>query len=196
MLQFIKTTVMGGIVFLVPIVILVAIIGKALALASHFAAPLAEILPIETFAGFAVVNLLAFLILVLVCFLAGLAAKTGPARRFVNSLEDKILSKVPAYEFLKSKMTAMVPADEAEGLKPVLARFDDAWQIAFEVERIEGGMVTLFLPGAPDPWSGSVCYMTEDRVKSLDVNLLPTLNALKGLGKGSVQKLQPYFRIS
>lgn len=193
MLQFIKTTVLGGVLFLVPIVILVAIIGKALALANQLAVPLAEVVPIESIAGFAVVNLLAFLILVLVCFLAGLAAKTAPARRFVDSLEAKVLSKIPAYDFLKSKITAMVPADEAEGLKPVLARFDDAWQIAFEVERTRGGMVTLFLPGAPDPWSGSVCYMTEDRIKSLDVNLLPTLNALKGLGKGSVEKLHPYF---
>lgn len=193
MLQFLRTTVLGGILFLVPIVLLVFIVGKAIALANHLAAPLAGILPIESFAGFAVVNLLAILILVLVCFFAGLAAKAAPAQRFVDSLENKVLSKVPAYDFLKSKITAMVPADEVEGLKPVLARFDDSWQIAFEVERVKGGIVTLFLPGAPDPWSGSVCYMTEDRVKSLDVSLLSTVNELKGLGKGSIEKLHPYF---
>lgn len=193
MLQFLRTTVLGGILFLVPIIILVFIVGKALALASHLAAPLAEILPIESFAGFAVVNVLAIIILVLVCFSAGLAAKADPAQRFVDSLEDKVLSKIPAYDFLKSKITAMVPADEVEGLKPVLARFDDSWQIAFEVERAKAGIVTLFLPGAPDPWSGSVCYMTEDRVKSLDFGLLSTVNELKGLGKGSVEKLHPYF---
>ena len=193
MVQILKTTVLGGILFLVPIVILVAIIGKALALTNKLAAPLAAMLPIESVGGLAIVNLLAFLILVLICFIAGLAARTEPARRFVSSLETNVLSKVPAYEFIKSKVHAIVPTEGEEGLKPVLARFDDSWQIGFEVERIEGGKVTVFLPGAPDPWSGSVCFMTEDRIKALDLNLLSTINTLKGLGKGSKNQLHAYL---
>ena len=54
----------------------------------------------------------------------------------------------------------------------------------FEVERVEGGLVTIFLPGCPDPWSGSVCFMTEDRVTPLDQNMQSAVIALKGLGKG------------
>ena len=185
MLRFLKTTVIGGILFLVPVVVLVAVIGKALALASKLATPLAGYLPIESIIGLAAVELLAIIILVLICFLVGLAAKTARARRFIDSLESNILSNIPAYEFFKSRVHVFVPTDNADGLKPVLARFDDVWQIAFEVERMEGGMVTTFLPGAPDPWSGSVCFMTEDRIKPLDVTLLSAVNTLKGLGIGS-----------
>ena len=53
--------------------------------------------------------------------------------------------------------------------------------------------MTRLFPGAPDPCSGPVCSMTEDRIKPLVVKLLPTPNALKGLGKGSGEKLHPYF---
>jgi uncharacterized membrane protein len=179
-------------VFLVPIVILVAVIGKALGLASKLATPLAGLLPIKSIVGLAAVELLAIIILILICFLAGLAAKTARARRFINSLESNILSNIPAYEFFKSRVHVFVPTDDAEGLKPVLARFDDSWQIAFEVERIEGGQVTIFLPGAPDPWSGSVCFMTEDRIKPLDITLLSAVNTLKGLGKGAKDQLDAY----
>jgi uncharacterized membrane protein len=192
MLRFLKTTIIGGIVFLVPIVILVAVIGKALGLASKLATPLAGLLPIKSIVGLAAVELLAIIILILICFLAGLAAKTARARRFINSLESNILSNIPAYEFFKSRVHVFVPTDDAEGLKPVLARFDDSWQIAFEVERIEGGQVTIFLPGAPDPWSGSVCFMTEDRIKPLDITLLSAVNTLKGLGKGAKDQLDAY----
>ena len=45
---------------------------------------------------------------------------------------------------------SVVGLEKAGELKPVLAQFDDAWYIAFEVERIEGGYVTVFIPGAPN----------------------------------------------
>jgi uncharacterized membrane protein len=38
----------------------------------------------------------------------------------------------------------------------VLARIEDSWQIAFLVERLEGGHVAVFMPGVPNPLSGSV----------------------------------------
>jgi len=75
-------------------------------------------------------------------------------------------------------------------MEPVLARFDDSWQIALEVERIPGGVVTIYLPGAPDPWSGSVCFVTEDRIQSLELTLPPVLRILKGIGKGSNEQLR------
>ncbi len=190
MVQFLKTTMIGGILFLVPFIILIAIIGKALSIMGKLAAPLAEKLPVDSVAGVAVIDFLAIIIMVLICFLAGLAARTARARRFVHSLESKVLSKIPAYEFLKSKVHAVIQTDDAEGLKPVLARYDDAWQIGFEVERVEGGLVTVFLPGSPDPWSGSVCFMTADRVTPLDQNMQSAVIALKGLGKGLNVRLQ------
>ena len=75
-------------------------------------------------------------------------------------------------------------------MEPVLARFDDSWQIALEVERIPGGVVTIYLPGAPDPWSGSVCFVTEDRIQPLELTLPPVLRILKGIGKGSNEHLR------
>ena len=75
-------------------------------------------------------------------------------------------------------------------MQPVLARFDDRWQIAFEVERIIGGKVSVFVPGAPDPWSGSVCIMTDDRISRLDSDPLATLDVLKQLGKGASGHVQ------
>jgi uncharacterized membrane protein len=66
----------------------------------------------------------------------------------------------------------------------VLARFDDNAQVAFKIERSANGMVTLFLPGAPDPWSGSVIHMSEDRVTPLDAEFKAVTKNLKAIGKG------------
>jgi uncharacterized membrane protein len=189
MLRFLKTTVLGGIVFLVPIIIFIAIIGKALKLTNTLAAPLAERLPVDSVGGLAVVHLIALAILVLICFIAGLAAKTAFAGKFVQSLEANILDKIPAYALLKAKAGSVLTLDDSTGMHPVLARFDDSWQLAIEIERIGGGKVVVFLLGAPDPWSGSVHIMTEDRITPLDSTVGSAAKLMKRLGKGSTEVL-------
>ena len=194
MLNFLKTTMVGGILFLVPIIIFIAIIGKALELSKKLAAPLSVLIPLDSIGNIAMVNLLALGIVLLICFFAGLAAKSTLARKSIGNLESRVLSKIPVYGLLKRKIDAIVQPEKAEGMEPVLARFDDSWQIAFKVERIQGGVVALYLPGAPDPWSGSVCFVTEDRIQPLELTLLPVLKTLKGLGKGSNEQLCAYLK--
>ena len=194
MFRFLKTTVIGGIVFLIPIVIFAMIITKALELTNKLAVPLSAILPIDSIGHVAVVDLLALIIILLICFIAGFAAKTAFARKHLSLLESKVLSKFPAYDFLKSKIYTVLQAEEVEGIKPVLVRFDDSWQIAFKVENIPGGTSAVFLPGAPDPWSGSVCFVTEDRIQSLDAPLPDIIRTLKRLGKGSSEQLHTYLK--
>ena len=80
-----------------------------------------------------------------------------------------MLSRVPASALLKTKTQSMLSPEDIEGMAAVAVRFDDAWQIAFQIERIEGGMVALFLPGAPDAWAGSICIVEEARVTPLDL---------------------------
>jgi hypothetical protein len=40
---------------------------------------------------------LAVVLVALICFLAGLLARTVPAQHVVNALESSVLSKIPAY---------------------------------------------------------------------------------------------------
>jgi uncharacterized membrane protein len=194
MLKFLKTTMVGGILFLVPIIIFIAVIGKALELSKKLAAPLSVLIPLDSIGNIAMINLLALGIVLLICFLAGLAAKSTLARKSIANLESRVLSKIPVYGLLKSRIDAIVQPEKAEDMKPVLARFDDSWQIAFEIERIQGGAVGIYLPGAPDPWSGSVCFVTEDRIQPLELTLLPVLKTLKSLGKGSNEQLCAYLK--
>jgi uncharacterized membrane protein len=72
----------------------------------------------------------------------------------------------------------------------VVVRFDDFWQIGFEIERIEGGKVALFLPGSPDPWSGSVCVAEEDRVAPLDLPVATVATMARRLGRGANEALR------
>ena len=106
MYNFLKTTVLGGVLFLVPVVVLIALFEKALGYAQKAVVPLADALFKGTFAHAFVSDLLAFGLLLVLCFLAGLAAKTSFARKYVDVLEQRVLAKVPLYDSTKSKVLA------------------------------------------------------------------------------------------
>lgn len=189
-MKFMKTTVLGGILFLFPIVIFAAVIGKAMQLVDRLATPLANVAPIESIGGLAVVHLVAAVIVILICFIAGLAAKTPTARGLVDSLEANVLDKIPAYALLKAKSGSILTPEDTGAMQPVLIRFDDSWQVGFEVERMPDGKSLVFLPGAPDPWSGSVCAVTGDRLQQLPINIKEVNALMKRLGRGSSEVLR------
>lgn len=188
--KLIKTTVLGGVLFLIPFVFIVAILGKAMSWLDKLATPLLTHLPIEHFAGAMVMHLLPLLLLVLLCFIAGLAARTPAASDLVNTLESRVLMKFPPYALLKAKTGSVLNPQEQEKLTPVLVQLDDSWQMGFEIEAIEQGKHLVFLPGAPDPWSGSVCIIDAERMTPIDTSVNSVNIIMKRLGKGSAEIIQ------
>ena len=148
MFRFLKTTVLGGALFLVPIVIFIAVIGKAIQLTDKVAAPIARLLPVESIAGLAVVELIALAILVVFCFLAGLAARTVRARKLLVSLEANVLDRIPAYALMKAKTGSMLSPDDTRDMQPVLIQFDDSWQMQSTLMGLTSSTLGLF-SGSP-----------------------------------------------
>jgi len=186
-MNFIKTTIIGGLVFLVPVVIVVVVIGKAYKIMLVVAKPVGTLIPIDFVGGVALVNILAVLAIAFFCFIAGLIAKSGLARKAYRALDSALLA-IPGYAFIKGFTDSIDNSEEAaKSLLPVIVRFDDNGQIGFEVERQEGGDVVVYLPGAPNPWSGSVFYFSEDRVKRLDISVAQAISNIRQLGHGSAR---------
>ena len=184
-LQPIKTTIVGGLVFLVPLAIVIVIFGKIFHFMNQLAAPISSFIPIESIGGIVVADLATLIATLLLCFFAGLVARSAFGGKISEAVESKIYSLFPRYAFVKS-MAGSVTGGQAESdLKPVLARFDDSSQVAFEVDRNQKGIATVYLPGAPDPWSGSLVHMTEDRVEPLDQDFATVIKHLRTLGKSA-----------
>jgi uncharacterized membrane protein len=185
MLRFFRTTIAGGILFLVPIVVLLIILGKALALAHRVAVPLAERIPAQSFLGLPMPRLLAIVLIVAFCFLAGVLARTSLAKKIVEGLEASLLSNLPGYEFFKGMGENILGAEKQAAYPVVLVRFDDSWQLAFRIEVLGNGLVAVFIPGAPSPQSGAVCLMSPDRITPVEVPPAAMMKCMRRLGVGT-----------
>ena len=130
-MQFIKTTILGGIIFLIPFVIVVVVLGKAYQIMMHVAEPMSGWIPIDEVGGIALANILALIAIVLSCFVFGLAARSAPAKKLYRAL-DATLSSVPGYAFVKAIADSVTRREEhTNGFIPVIVRFDDSAQISF-----------------------------------------------------------------
>ena len=183
--RILRTTIVGGIFFLIPFVVLIIVVGKATRILRVVTVPVAEQIPIKSALGMETPRILAIVILIAFCFLTGLIAQTKLARKLVDWLESNLLSNIPGYSFIKKigeEAAGTIPAGSQEA---VLVCFGDAWQIGFLMERISDGRVVVFIPDAPSPWAGGVFILTEDRIKPLNVPSTAALKSLQRYGEGT-----------
>jgi uncharacterized membrane protein len=175
----------GRDLFLLPIVVVAIIVGKALAIAAKIVGPHAAHLPEDSVFGLDIPKLLAIALLVLFCFLAGVLAGTTLAQKSVSWLETRVLSNLPGYEFIKTMSQNLLAAENQQSYPVVLARIEDCWQVAFLIERLADGQLAVYVPGVLNPQSGSVYFMTEDRIMLVDIPSASVLECLKRYGLGS-----------
>jgi uncharacterized membrane protein len=99
--QFARTTILGGVIFLAPVVVLIVILAKAFGYAKTGIRAVVVYVPAVSDLSVGMATALSIATIALVCLLARLIAQTVIAQRLVNALEVSVLSKIPAYEYLK-----------------------------------------------------------------------------------------------
>jgi uncharacterized membrane protein len=186
--DFLKTTTISGIFFLIPIAVVMIILSKLLEIMRQVAQKLNPGLPLDTPLAQILLNVAVVLGLLVVAFVLGLLAQGPVIKSVLTSLESTLVVLVPGYSFIKGFANNLKRSNEyAESFIPVVVQFDDHEQIAFEIERDSSSdKVALYLPGAPNHWSGSVVYVTADRVRMAPASLKETLRTIRALGIGSV----------
>ena len=183
--QFLRTTIVGGLFFLAPIVVLIVILAKAFDFAKKFLDVILGRFPgvVELSGGAA--TALSVVIIALLCLLAGLVADTAAAERLVDALESSLLSKIPGYEYLKQEGASALGVAEIAELPVFFVPMEGGWQLGVQIETLSGGLVAIFVPGAPNPHSGSVFFFSSDILRPAGIKLAVALNCLRRCGAGA-----------
>jgi len=191
--ELIRTTLIGGVLFLIPLVFVAAILGKAFQLMKVVAKPLSKLLPYDSAYEYIIVETLTVLLILVCCLLAGILARSAWAKSWNQKLDAVLLELIPGYSWVKGFTGDISDADATKALKPVLVRYDDQSQLAFEVERTADGIVAVYLPGSPDYRSGAVSYVEKDRVRPIDASFKGVVDICKNLGRDSVEVLSGHI---
>lgn len=185
------TTLIGGVVFLLPMVVVLLVVGQGLALTTRVAQPMISSLPYSSVGGVALVTLAAVGLLVALCFGAGVLARAAYGRALTDKFESRLQAVYPRYAVIKAMSQGLHGALGERVLQPVLVSFDDHQLVAFDIERLHDGRAVIFLPGAPDVWSGSVALVAPERIEALEVDSVALTRSLQRLGQGTADVLNP-----
>ena len=184
--EFLKTTIFGGLVFLVPVILLLLVLRHALEFAGKLANPIAAMFPKVGLGHAVLATLIAALILVVLAFLAGLVARTPPGRRVTRWFEESILGGLPQYQMAKTMAEGFAQIEgDAARMEPVLVLIDEGWQIAYRLENLPDGWVAVFVPQSPTPMSGNVMFVEASRVRPLPIGMKDAVLLVKRLGVGA-----------
>jgi uncharacterized membrane protein len=183
--QFLKTTVIGGLVVLVPVAVSVYIISAVIKKVLSVLAPIAKELHIESVGGIAVVELAAILVVIAACFFFGLLVRTAIGQSFGSWIEEKVLNLLPGYRLIKKVSLQFAGGSDAAHWSPVLVKVGDSRQIGFLVEEHSSGEVTVFVPSAPAVSIGAVHLVNAELVQKLDVSMRNVVDCITQLGIGS-----------
>lgn len=182
--SFLKHIFTGGILFLLPIVLILILLEKAHLMLLKISAPISNRLPDIIF-GFDGSSLIAILLLITICFLGGLLFRLARVKKAVRTLEENILSNIPGYSLIKSLTADAVGEQIDNKMQPVLIKDEETWSIGFLVEENEE-FGTVFKPEPPRGDSGEIKIIPKQSIQKLDISATKVSQIIKSFGKGAV----------
>src|SRR5262249_27818768 len=182
--DFVGTTVVGGVLVLVPIYLAVLLVVKLMDTVVGVVKPIANLLP----AWLPAERLLSLLLVLLLCFLVGVLVRTTRGAAMRDKLERSLFGKLPGYELFRSLSLRATGHSDQAGWKPAIVEVEDAYVPAFIIERLDNGSFTVFVPSVPTPFAGALYVLTPDRVHEIDVPVAQAARALSqwGIGTGDL----------
>jgi uncharacterized membrane protein len=187
---FIVNAVLAGLIVAVPIYLAILLLLKAMQSVVHLVRPLAMILPDWLPAE----NLLALLLVLVVCFLIGVAIRTSYGRGTFERIEKSLFDRIPGYALLRSLTQRLAGRSGGNVWKPALVDIENALVPAFIIEEHTDGRFTVFVPSIPTPFAGAVYVLARNRVHPVDVAFTQAVQVVSRWGSGSrdlVAAMQP-----
>lgn len=181
-MEFTATSLGAGLLILVPVYLSILLLLKAMASVAGLVRPIAALLP-EWLPS---ENALALVLVLMVCFVIGVAVRTATGKRVRERIEKSLFEKIPGYALLRSLTQQLAGKNEEEtAWKPALVEIEEALVPAFIIEEHEDGRYTVFVPSVPTPLAGAVYVLSRERVHPLDVPFTQAVKSVSRWGLGS-----------
>jgi uncharacterized membrane protein len=179
----VKQNCISGILFLLPVLILLILIKKVFGYFAKFGGGIAKMIGLDQIMGPHAADFVGALILLAFVYVCGYLVRLAFFQRISDGIDAKLKEVIPGYEKHKDmakKQLADEPKIETD--LPALIQFGEYWQPGFLIEQNDEGNAVVNIPNS----DGSEIYIVPiQKVKILKETALSTLKAsIKASGKG------------
>jgi uncharacterized membrane protein len=187
--------VLSGIIFfLLPIMLLFFILRKAIGLIEQIFRPFQRFIPDTSILGIGLLHLVSLLIILLVCYLAGILSEQKSIKSILSKIEENILVFIPGYSMIRSRAGHTL-GESDENMRTVLVKEAKTWRPGIEVDRLADGYSSIFLPTPPSAKSGQLKFVHETDMKELNISVRQLMKLVRKYGKGSAAWMDEATRL-
>ena len=185
--SFIASTIIGGLLIILPIVLLFLalkwVFDTARSLTGFITANMHTLSDSERLLADTIV----FLAFILLCFLVGVAIRTRLGKWIYALLEKHLLMKTPGFSIIKETVGQFLGNKKSPFSSTALVQLfgNETMVSAFVTDEHEDGRYTVFVPTGPNPTSGNIYHLPADKVHKVDAPVDEMMRSIISCGAGS-----------
>lgn len=191
--KFIKTTLFGGVIVILPVVIIAFFLKWLFKTVTDLIQPLTNYALKHYYVPEFVADTVVIILIILACFFVGMVVQTTIGR-FFHKFFDKILIKLaPGYRLVKEVVVQIFGQNEnspfinGQVAKVKIFGIQCETEVtALITDKHPDGTYTIFMPTGPNPTSGNIYHVQASQVTLYpDVSLDSAMRTVIACGAGS-----------
>jgi uncharacterized membrane protein len=189
--NFFRTTLLGGLIVILPTIILVFAFKWLFGIVGNGIKPLTDLVvntvPLPDRYDQMIAPAIVISVIILGCFFVGLFVRTRVGKWIYNGFEGSILTRAPGYKMVKETVNQFLGKKKSPFSSVALVRIyeNDTKVTAFITDRHDNGTVTVFVPTGPNPTSGFIYHLNEQYVHPIDISVEDAMRSVISCGAGS-----------
>ncbi len=189
--NFLRTTLIGGVIVILPAIILIFAFKWLFGVVANAIQPLTnlavETIPLPERFNEAIATVIVLAVIILVCFFFGLFVRTRLGQIIYHGFENSVLSKAPGYRMIKETVNHFIGRKESPFASVALVQLfeNDTLVTAFITDRHGNGTVTVFVPTGPNPTTGFIYHLKQEFVHPVAVSVEEAMRSVISCGAGS-----------
>jgi len=192
---FLKTSLLGGVVVILPVAILAAVSLWIFRLVTGLIEPLTRLLIKDSQLNEYAAEVIVIILIILTCFFVGVLVRTRLGAFLYRVIETRILKLAPGYSMIKDTVLQIFGSRKDSPFSSVaIAQIfgNDTRVTAFITDSHADGSYTLFVPTGPNPTSGLIYHLDGKYVHPVNIPVQDAMRSIISCGAGSAKLMQDF----
>ncbi len=192
--SFIATSLLGGVMVVLPVAILMAVFGWIFNFVTSLIQPLTDLLVAKSDIKEIIADALVIGIILTVCFIIGVMIRTRFGKFIYATIESRLLKVAPGYNLIKETVLQVLGSKKAPYSSVALVQIfgNDTLLTAFVTDERPDGSCSVFVPTGPNPTSGNIYHLEGKYVHPVDIPVEDAMRSIISCGAGSGQLIESY----
>ncbi len=192
---FLKSTIIGGVIVVLPIAILVFLIKWVVESATDLIQPATDFLTDTWHLPEYAAALIIVIAVIMILFLLGTFVRTRAGGWLLRFIEERLFSKAPGYSTIRETVVQILGTERKPFSAVALAKIFNSETLVtvFITDEHADGSYTVFMPTGPNPMSGNIYHLKNDCVFLVNVPVEEAMRSIISCGAGSTKLIEDYL---